>query len=97
MDSGNSTDSSCHVCKKKFKSPEKLSLHMRFHSLFGNFKKTALTAESSADEVNETNSRKFDHVIVTSFYIKGAQLPHAFYELLIVLPNPDLVYEGKYC
>ena len=30
----------CEVCKKKFKNQEKLSLHMRFHSLFGNFKKT---------------------------------------------------------
>jgi len=50
MDSCSSTDSSCHVCKKKFKNPENLSLHLRFHSLFGNFKKASVVSESNGDE-----------------------------------------------
>eukprot|EP00112_Aurelia_sp_Birch-Aquarium-sp1_P006107 Seg1682.8 transcript_id=Seg1682.8/GoldUCD/mRNA.D3Y31 product="Zinc finger protein 569" protein_id=Seg1682.8/GoldUCD/D3Y31 len=49
----------CQVCKKKFKNPEKLSLHMGFHSLFGNFKKSVGHAENNngSEEVN-TNSDK---------------------------------------
>ncbi len=45
--------STCHVCRKKFKDPEKLSLHMGFHSLFGSFKKAAPVADSSVPEKAE--------------------------------------------
>lgn len=53
----NVADSSCTVCKKKFKSPEKLSLHMRFHSLFGNFKKASISPENSMEEGMDGNGK----------------------------------------
>ena len=48
----------CQVCKKKFRNPEKLSLHMGFHSLFGNFKKSVGHAENNkSEEVNTKNGK----------------------------------------
>ena len=63
MESCSSTDSSCHVCKKKFKNPENLSLHLRFHSLFGNFKKASVVSESIGDEGTDGSVGKFRSLV----------------------------------
>eukprot|EP00794_Sanderia_malayensis_P012989 gene12989-14327_t len=49
-------NSTCKVCKKKFRTAEKLSLHMGFHSLFGSFKKGAQATEQNTSEGLETGS-----------------------------------------
>lgn len=83
MESSNSKDPVCEVCKKKFKNSDNLSLHMRFHSLFGNFKK-ANSSESVLEEGNEGKILEncFWHWHAAPFNVPARNITYAIFFFL---------------